>query len=224
MDKLRPKHIVIAPGGLRDGLIYRSLPQATKARSALFDACASIAGFHSSGASMGTAMFEFLWNIHDELPRTYDLESENRIRKAACLLISTGTGLHPDHRAKIVYKIALYGPMPGLTHKERAYLALILFRAYRSRKTPPDNAVIQHLLNENEQVSAQTYGEAIRAAVVLSGRSASALQKFSVSVSGGDLILKVHAGAKALIIERTRNHFIDLAKMMGRTLCVEIAH
>jgi len=223
LDKLNPEHVVIAPGGLRDGLVYQRLSADAKSRDALFDACASIAGqspesAKMGGANMGAAIFKFLSGIHADLPRTFDLETENRIRKAASLLIGTGAGLHPDHRAKIVYEIALYGPLPGLTHKERAYLALMLFRAYRSRKTPPDNAVIQHLLSENEQLSAKTYGEAMRAAVVLSGRSSSTLEKFAIYVQDEALVLRMDRDAEALMIERTRTHFEDLAKMLNKVL------
>ena len=221
LDKLNPKHVVIAPGGLRDGLVYQMLSETTKGRDALYDACASIAGQSINGVNMGAALLKFLSGIHNEFPRTFDLDTENRIRKAASLLIGTGAGLHPDHRAKIVYEIALYGPLPGLTHKERAYLALMLFRAYRSRKTPPENAIIQHLLSESEQLSAQIYGEAIRAAVVLSGRSPAALSKFVISGQDGHLILSVNEDVEALIIERTRIHFEDLANMIDRAFLIE---
>jgi len=164
---------------------------------------------------MGAVMDGFLSGIHADLPRSFDLKTENRIRKAASLLIGTGAGLHPDHRAQIVYEIALYGPLPGLTHKERAYLALMLFRAYRSRKTPPDNNVILHLLSEGERLCAQIYGEAMRASVVLSGRSAAALKMFSISARAGELILEAQEQAHPLIIERTRTHFENLAAMIG---------
>ena len=221
LDTLNPEHVVIAPGGLRDGLVYSWLDEDAKKCDALFDACASIAGQSTDGANMGSAIFKFLSGIHAELPRIFDLDTENRIRKAASLLIGTGAGLHPDHRAKIVYEIALYGPLPGLTHKERAYLALMLFRAYRSRKTPPDNAVILHLLSERERLSAQTYGEAMRATVVLSGRSSSTLGKFAIVVHGQALGLSMDEDVKVLIIERVNSHFEELAKMLGRTLNIE---
>lgn len=221
LDRLSPKHVVIAPGGLRDGLVYQWLSADAKKQDALFDACASIAGQSTEGAKMGDAIFKFLSGIHADLPRAFDLETEDRIRKAASLLMSTGAGLHPDHRAKIVYEIALYGPLPGLTHKERAYLALMLFRAYRSRKTPPDSAVIHHLLNENEQLSAQIYGEAMRAAVVLSGRCPATLEKFTIVVNGEILALSMDGDVEALIIERTRTHFEDLAKMIQKTFTAE---
>jgi len=221
LDKLNPKHVVIAPGGLRDGLVYQWLDPGVKKRDALFDACASIAGQSVDGVKMGGAIFKFLSGIHADLPRAFDLDTENRIRKAASLLIGTGAGLHPDHRAKIVYEIALYGPLLGLTHKERAYLALILFRAYRSRKTPPDNAVIQYLLSETEQASAQIYGEAMRAAAVLSGRSSAALGKFTIAVNGEVLALNIPENMEVLIIERTRAHFEGLANMINKSLLLK---
>ncbi len=216
LEKFNPNYVVIAPGGLRDGLVYEYLSKQVSGRYALYDACASIAGQSRDGAHLGAAIFDFLSGVHGELPRTFDLVTENRIRKAASLLIGTGAGLHPDHRAKIVYEIALYGPLPGLSHKERAYLAFMLFRAYRSRKTPPENAIIQHFLSETEQRSAQIYGEAIRAAVVLSGRSPSVLNKFTLFVQGQHLVLAASKLAESLVVERPQARFDSLARMLGK--------
>ena len=169
---------------------------------------------------MGRALFAFLSGVHAGLPRAFNLDNENRIRKAASLLIGTGAGLHPDHRAQIVYEIALYGPLPGLTHKERAYLALMLFRSFRSRKKPPNNAAIQYLLSDEEQMSAKIYGEALRAAVVLSGRSSAVLKNFSLGVEPGVLSLCVEEGADVFLIERGQTHFDTLANLIGCKLNV----
>ncbi|MBL4855040.1 MAG: Ppx/GppA family phosphatase [Robiginitomaculum sp.] len=220
LEKLPIKHVVIAPGGLRDGLVYTSLSAETKKRNALFDACSNLSRRDGEQGKMGRALFAFLSGVHAGLPRAFNLDNENRIRKAASLLIGTGAGLHPDHRAQIVYEIALYGPLPGLTHKERAYLALMLFRSFRSRKKPPNNAAIQYLLSDEEQMSAKIYGEALRAAVVLSGRSSAVLKNFSLGVEPGVLSLCVEEGADVFLIERGQTHFDTLANLIGCKLNV----
>ncbi len=221
LEKLPIKHVVIAPGGLRDGLVYTSLAPQTKKRDALFDACSSLSRRDGEQGKMGRALFVFLSGIHAGLPRAFNLDNENRLRKAASLLIGTGAGLHPDHRAQIVYEIALYGPLPGLTHKERAYLALMLFRSFRSRKKPPNNAALQHVLSPKEQMSATIYGEALRAAVVLSGRSSVVLKSFSLSVNRELLILQAQEGFGDFIIERIEEHFRALANMLDVVLEIE---
>jgi exopolyphosphatase / guanosine-5'-triphosphate,3'-diphosphate pyrophosphatase len=218
LDKLNPAHVVIAPGGLRDGLVYQWIGADAKNRDALFDACASIAGQSTEDAEMAAETFRFLSGIQADLPRTFALETEDRIRKAASFLIGIGAGLHPDHRAKIVYEIALYGPLPGLTHKERAYLALMLFRSFRSRKKPPDHAVIQELLSESEQMNATIYGKALRASIVLGGRSAEVLQNYSVALDANAMFLSVQRGSEDIIIERITEHFKQFADMLGVTL------
>ncbi len=220
LEKLPIKHVVIAPGGLRDGLVYTSLSAETKKRNALFDACRSLSRRDGEQGKMGRALFVFLSGIHANLPRAFNLDNENRLRKAASLLIGTGAGLHPDHRAQIVCEIALYGPLPGLTHKERAYLALMLFRSFRSRKKPPNNAAIQYLLSDEEQMSATIYGEALRAAVVLSGRSSVVLKSFSLTLEPGVLTLQAQGRFQDLIIERIEEHFSTLANMLDCRLSV----
>ncbi len=225
LEKLPVKHVVIAPGGLRDGLVYTALDVETKKRNALFDACSSLYRRGTKQGQMSRALYRFINDIHTQLPRSFSLDNENRLRKAASLLIGTGAGLHPDHRAQIVYEIALYGPLPGLTHKERAYLALILFRSFRSRKKPPNNSAIQYSLSGEEQMNAKIYGEALRAAIVLSGRSSAVLEKCSLKFSSGleasALILQVQDGYEHLIIERIDKHFRALATMLHVVLKIK---
>jgi len=221
LEKLPIRNVVIAPGGLRDGLVYTSLEPETIKRDALFDACRSLSRRNGAQRQMGLALHTFLGDIYADLPHTFSLCNENRIRKAANLLIGIGTGLHPDHRAQIVYEIALYGPLPGLNHKERAYLALMLFRSFRSRKKPPNNAAIQYLLSGAEQMNAKIYGEALRAAVILSGRSSIVLKKFSLTLEPRALVLQTQDGFQDLIIERIHQRFSALASLLGVALQIK---
>ncbi len=221
LEKLPIKNVVIAPGGLRDGLVYTSLEADTRKRDALFDACRSLSRRNGTQRQMGLALHAFLADIHAGLPRTFKLDNENRIRKAANLLIGIGAGLHPDHRAQIVYEIALYSPLPGLTHKERAYLALMLFRSFRSRKKPPNNAAIQYLLSGAEQINAKIYGEALRAAIILSGRSSIVLKKFSLTLEPHTLVLRTQDGFQDLVIERIHERFKTLARLLNIDLQIK---
>ena len=221
LDKLRPSRVIIAPGGLRDGMVLSALGDQQKNRDALFDACSSLAGHSRQNIKIAQAIDAFLSGLKDIFPRTFSRPAEARLRKAASLLISTGAGLHPDHRAQIIYEIALFGPLSGVTHKERAYLAFMVFRAFRSRKTPPQNSIIQHLLSEQEQNNARIYGEAIRAAVVLGGRSPDILAKITLSADEHCLVLRPRPEVRPLIVTRTQAHFQDLAKMLNLDLVVK---
>ena len=87
LERLRPKHIIIAPGGLREGLVYDALSDDIKKRSSLFDACRALARGNQQGIKFGMPLYNFLGDIWQALPHGFDVDAEGRLRKAACLLV-----------------------------------------------------------------------------------------------------------------------------------------
>ncbi len=213
LEKTGAKNIVIAPGGLRDGLVYQSLEKNVKQRCALFDACTSLVG--QKQAKFGREIYRFLSALPLCQADVFPAPDEVRIFEAACMLTGVGMGLHPAHRAQIVYEIALYGPLPGLTHKERAFLALSLFRSFRSQKSPPAKRVIDYLLNTAEQKQAALNGSAIRAAIVLSARNPNVLKTCRLEANAKHLSLSVNRSLKPLCSPRIYSHFEALAIGLG---------
>ncbi len=220
IQQLKPKSVILAPGGLRDGLVYNAFPDAVKQRSALFDACRALAQGRQQGKNFGLPLYEFLGGISDILPRGFETGNEERLRGAACLLVGIGKGLHPDHKARMVFRTVLYAPLPELTHAERAYLALMLFSSYTSKKTSPNDEALSHLLSADRQNAARLYGEAMRLGVVLSGRSWKALSKFTLQSTKGDgaeggIELTLKKGAEPLLIELGKTRLSRLENLLN---------
>lgn len=215
IDRLKPCEIVISAGGLRDGLVYQSFPERVRERSALFDACRDLARGRSQATQFGNPLISFLSEIDPHLPRVFASEDEARLRKAACYLVGIGKGLHPDHRAKLAMDSVLFAPIPGLQHKERAYLALMLFGSYTSKSTVPRLDVIEYFLSPEEQKAARIYGSAMRFAVVLAGRSGQVLSKQKLSLVDGSLTLDVATEFDGLIVERCLDRLKSFAKLAG---------
>ena len=158
---------------------------------------------------------DFLSGIDETLPSGFQGAAKNRLRIAACALVGIGKGLHPDHRAQMVFETVLYAPMPGLTHAERACLALALFSSYSSASSTPNNAAMKALLSDEQRHAARTYGEAMRFAVVLSGRNSEILSHFRLSNESGVLTLHIENGFEDVLIERGRLRFQRLARLIG---------
>ncbi len=216
LGELAVSDIVIAPGGLRDGLVYQSLGPQIRKRDALLDACAGLVMRDAAEARMGQAVYGFISACLPFAEKVLGAVDGPRLLQAACMLSGVGLGLHPAHRAQIVYEIALYGPLSGLTHKERAWLALCVFRSFRSTKTPPAARIIESFLNRDGQTSAALCGEAIRAAIVLSARTPDILTAFELKADRQALVLSAQAGQADLLIERSLSHFQALAGLMGK--------
>ena len=191
LEIFRPSHIVISSTGLREGLIYDAMPDALKVRDALLDGCRDLARGNLQAVDFGEPLYEFIAPVAAYFPGCFEQENEIRLQRAACYLAGVGKGLHPDYRANLVFSEVLYAPLAGLTHKERAYLASILFASYTSSRIHPNMAATTHLLTAEEQEAARIYGSAMRLGIVASGRTASLLPAFNLSVEDGVLILSV---------------------------------
>ena len=215
LEKLGSRKIVIAPGGLREGILYTSFPPSIKRRSALEDACRDLASGNEQGRNFGRPLQIFLRPFSDHWPGAFEPDNETRLRQAACRLVGIGKGMHPDHRAQLVFETVLYAPLPGLTHKERAYLALMLFASYTSKKTIPNKQAIDHFLSEEDCRIARGFGEAMRLAVVVSGRSASLLSKFTLYIRDKMPILDTAPGYEALLQSKAKTRYDRLVKVMA---------
>ncbi|PHR92568.1 MAG: exopolyphosphatase [Robiginitomaculum sp.] len=215
LDVLKPKSVLIAPGGLREGLVYNAFSDDFKNRPALFDACRALARGRQQGAGIGRPLYEFLQPLDTVFPRSFNIDNENRLRQAACLLVGIGKGLHPDHKARMVFRTVLYAPFPNLTHTERAYLALMLFSAYTSKKTTPNDAALDYLLSPEMQSAACIYGEAMRMGVSISGRNRTILSQCALSANPDALSLHLSFGDAGLVTERGQLRLERLASLLG---------
>ena len=215
LKRLKPSRVVISTTGLREGLIYDSMPKDVRERDALFDGCRDLAHGNLQGMNFGAPLFEFLKNAAEKFPMSFEVENENRLRHSACHLTGIGKGLHPDYRAALVFEDVFYAPLPDLTHKERAYLAQILFSTFSSGSKTPNEAAINLLLTEDEKRAAQIYGTAIRLAVVAAGRTAALLKEFNLDFDGDVLTFDVTHDYAELLSEKVVYRLDKLGAVSG---------
>ena len=123
--------------------------------------------------------------------------------------------MHPDYRAELVFEDVLYAPVAGLTHSERVFLSLSLFRTYTAKPQPPGPEIIETLLNDAQRDIAASIGEAIRTAIVLTGRTPSLLSDFELLIDDGVLELKANAALEDMLTPQLIYRFEKLAKRLG---------
>ncbi len=215
MGLVKPESVIIAPDGVRDGLVLNTFFEERSRHTALLDACADLAKGNREGAVFGDPLFSFLSDAAQHFPRTFSLENENTLRNAACDLVGIGKGLHPDHKAKMVFRSVLYAPLPGLTHKERAYLALMLFASYTSKENSPNQQAIDYWLDDEEKKAARIYGFAMRFGVTLSARSAYLLMGVKFEKNGDSLEVRLSRDRAALKSEKLAERLEQIATLLG---------
>ncbi len=214
LETFAPPNIIFSSCGLREGLIFDNMPETLQRRDALLDGCRDLAHGNLQGEHFAEPLFEFLKPVGEVLPLAFSPDNELRLRRAACHLVGIGKGLHVDYRARLVFADILYAPLAGLTHKERAYLALILFHSYTHSLATPHDAAINLLLSRAERDAARIYGAAMRLAVVATGRSPDLLKEFSLTLSDKVLHLQVAPSYESLLTERVKYRLSKLGQLI----------
>lgn len=217
LKRFSPKHVVISMAGLREGLVWNTLSEQIKSRDALIDGCRDFARGFVQAEHFGPPLYRFLSPLLSALPCGFGAKEDARLLQAACHLAGLGKNLHPDHRAELVFEDVLYAPVAGLSHAERAFLSLSLFRTYTAKRKPPVEGLIDELLIEAQRHTAACIGEAIRLGIVVTGRTPSLLSDFSLAVEGAELRLSCQSDRDAMVTDQVRYRLAKLAKLLGLT-------
>ena len=213
IDRMQPSIVIISTTGLREGLVYDAMDPELRARDSLLDGCRDLARGNLQAVHFAEPLYQFLEDAAANFPKSFDIENENRLRRAACHLAGIGKGLHPDYRADLVFDDVLYAPLANLTHQERAYLALILFSSYTGKHLPKNGEAVEALLSEETRHAARTYGAAMRLAIVATGRSADLFDSFKLRVIDGALDLTAEPSMDALLSDRVRYRLKKLSQL-----------
>ncbi len=215
LRRFSPKSVVVSMAGLREGLVWNTLPQTIKSRDALIDGCRDFARGFVQAEHFGPPLYQFLSPLLPSLPCGFGHHDDARLIQAACHLAGLGKNLHPDYRAELIFEDVLYAPVAGLSHGERAFLSLALFRSYTAKRKPPVTGLVDELLIEAQRHTAACIGEAIRLGIVATGRTPSLLSEFGLEIKGAELHLLCQAGRTEMVTDQVRYRLAKLAKLLG---------
>ena len=183
---VKPRNVVFSAFGLREGFYYSRLGAEEQARHPL------IAFAEEQGA--GWRRFDLSpLEIFDWLTPVFAGESdaERILRTAACHLSDISWDDHPDYRAEQAYVRVLHLPAPGMSHRERAVLAMTLTYRYKSdpRSLMLDTAL--RLTDGKSRSFARRVGACLRLAYNLSGGAPGLLPQIELRRTERDLRLIV---------------------------------
>ena len=215
IKRFSPKTVVISIAGLREGLLWDSFSEQIQARDALIDGCRDFARGFVQAAHFGPPLYRFLSPLLPALPHGFGEREDARLLQAACHLAGLGKNLHPDYRAELVFEDVLYAPVAGLTHEERAFLSLALFRTYTAKRIPPADNLINTLLIDAQRQTAACVGEAIRLGIVATGRTPALLDDFELRVEDGKLSFLAPRDRLAMVSKQVKYRVEKLAKLLG---------
>lgn len=205
---MEPESVVFSAYGLREGHLYDLLPERRRREDPLLAACQSIARSHRRFGLGGDELHHWIAPLFDRN------DPFSRLRHAAACLGDVAWNEHPDYRAEQAFRYALYMPVVGLDHRERAFVAAVL----HSRYGGPDGSVrevVHRLIDEETAASARATGLALRLAYTLSGGVPKLLPDAPLSREGGILTLNLPADGPLQTGETVERRLAALGRALG---------
>ena len=187
------------------------LDDRAKSEDPLIVASEDVASRESRFAGVGDAMFDWVAPLFPDESAT-----ENRLRRAACLLGDIGWHEHPDYRAEQVYFRILRLPLLGVTHVDRTRIALAVYRRYGGRMNDQALRTAEALLSESDIQWSRRLGAALRLAETLTAGNVRLLDGVALKLSDETLTLKLKDGNAALVGDVVRTRFKTLARQFAR--------
>ncbi len=222
VERLELERVQVSAYGLREGLIYEAMPADLRALDPLIEGCAALGARQAIAEDLGHALEDWLAPAMNSLAPVFSPGRDPVLLAAACRLADLGSRLHPDHRPHLVFEQVLRAPIAGMSHAERAFLAVALFARHTASLNIPEPRILSRVLSPERTVRARALGAAMRLACDLSGRSAALLARSSLRMTGNRLVLSAEPAAADLLLgEQASRRGATLAGILDRELKIE---
>ncbi|MBL4790359.1 MAG: hypothetical protein JKY60_15410 [Kordiimonadaceae bacterium] len=216
----KPKEVIASGYGLREGLLFEKLKTEERKQDPFLFSCQALAYERSRFAEHASVIFQ--WTRPIFKPQSRNPVLRDRLQYAVCLLSDIAWRGHPDFRAEKAVEAVLHGNFVGVSHSDRAYIAVALNQAYGASIDVPHIAPILPLLEIEDVMDARVMGAALRLAQRLSGGTVKILTVSELRLSKTKLYLGIpkefEDTANDIVLRRVRK----LAQLVGRKAKIEI--
>ncbi len=213
VDKIKPSAIVFSIFGLREGVVYKLLSPEEQSNDPLIAACETMATRRARSIEYGDELFHWMEHLFQGAGLN-ETASEQRLRKAACLLTDIGWCGHPDYRGEKVLGLIAQSSFAGINHEERAFLALAVYYYYQNNLNGNFSPGLRKLINQRWNQLAKMIALASRTAIKLSAGVSGVINETKLDFSNGKLVLHLSGNLKDLDGEALRRRLKALAEYL----------
>ena len=214
IEHLGLQRITVSAFGLREGLLLESMSSDDRNRDPLIEGCEALTAMRGLSTQLGLALEAWLAPSFLKLEPVF-ADRDPTLLAAACRLADLGARLHPDHRADLAFNQVLRAPIAGMSHPERAFLALVVFARHTSATSHPEQDIISRVLSPDRRQRARALGAAMRLGCDLAGRNAELLSRARLTISSDRLGLRADVGASDMLLgEQTAKRANTLAQIL----------
>lgn len=207
LSRFEPSRIVFSSWGLREGLLYASLPEHSKARDPLLAGISVFAAQRGAPATLVSRIAA--WTVDAAPPRKHGSE---RLRTAAIMLALASMQIEPNIRLPQATDWALHKRWIAISSKERAMLAAAIQANGNALDMPSDVTTLAEAKALEEAIC---WGLAVRLARRLGASSPRSLQESRLVVEDGKLVLRLAERQSALFGVSTEKDMKLLAERLG---------
>ncbi|WP_424932220.1 hypothetical protein [Amaricoccus macauensis] len=209
LKALKPESVVFSSYGLREGWLYAQLDEEEQYRDPLLE-CAQAIGLPGARVPAFSAALA-KWT-DDLFPGETD--SDRRLRLSVCALTDLSWRDHDKVRAEESFLRLLQFPFIGISHAERAFLAVAIMARYGGKaETVTDR--LGGLLSQSQLRRAEILGRALVLGHRFSASVPEILLQSRLRVEAGSVRLEVLDAESVPDSEAVQTRLRQLAKAMG---------
>jgi exopolyphosphatase / guanosine-5'-triphosphate,3'-diphosphate pyrophosphatase len=212
--KMRPSEVVFSAFGVREGIIYRYLSEAERAKDPLLSACEEVAQLRSRSPRHAKELIRWTDGLFTS-PGPDETPHDRRMRHAACLLSDIAWRAHPDYRGEQSAVLIAQSALVGVDHPGRAFLALCVYHRYERKLSGELMPKLSSLIHRPERQRALIVGQAVRLAHTLSAGMEGILPQTSLTYENGKLVLYLPYDLRALDGDPLKRRLRFLARELG---------
>ena len=177
-----PSAVAFAAVGVREGYVFSQMSRKEIADDPL---AAGARAISLRDSRYGDTTDAFMTWIAPLMPPKKVVRT--RLQRAVCALSDMAWREHPDYRAIYAFERSIQFPFLGISHTERAFVALSLYLRYGGK--PDDDVVTPYrsLLSKRAIRRAEVLGLALRLAYRISSGNPALLMQSSLSTKDGKL-------------------------------------
>lgn len=217
VERLGVERVEISAYGVREGLLFEAMSPEVRRLDPLVEGFAALGARMGVAQGLGAALEIWLRPALEKLPPVFPEGREPVLIAAAARMADAGAQFHPDHRADLVFDLALRAPIAGCDHAERAFIAVAAFARYDGRDASPAPNVVGRVLDPDRVQRARVLGAALRLGADLCGRSPDLLARTTLAVGKDAVTLSASPDDAALLLgDAARKRLQALADLLDR--------
>lgn len=222
IQTLKPSDIVMSAYGVREGYLHERLSDEEKAKDPLLEAAHELSFLRSRSPRHNEELIDWSTRTFTALGIAESV-SEQRLRKAACLLTDIAWRAHPDYRGTQAFSLVLNAAFPAIDHPGRAYLSLANYYRYEGEFDPADVERMSSIVDPRMLHLARVLAALFRVTYLLTAAMPGVLERLRWAQDPrGGFTLVVPKDLGGLVGERPEARLQAFARVVERTLRLEV--